>query len=48
MGYKKNIKVTVNGLSIALGNGMNPNRPLNGRKINVRFLFVQYIIAVMY
>ena len=33
---------------IALGNGMNPNRPINGCEINVRFCFVQYIKAVMY
>ena len=25
---------------IALGNGMNPNMPLNGCEINVRFCFV--------
>ena len=27
---------------IALGNGMNPNRPLNGCKINVRFFCLIY------
>ena len=31
---------------IALGNGMNPNRPLNGCEINIRFCFVEYIKAV--
>ena len=31
---------------IALGNGMNPDRPLNGCKIDVRFWFIQYIKAV--
>ena len=33
---------------IALGNGMNNNRPLNGCDINVHFCCVQYIKAVMY
>ena len=33
---------------IALGNGMNPKRPLNEREIYVRFCFVWYIKAVMY
>ena len=30
---------------IALGNGTNPNRPLKGCEINVRFCFVEYIKA---
>ena len=33
---------------IALGNGMNPKRRLNGCEINARFRFVQYMKAAMY
>ena len=35
----KNIKVTINGSIMALGNGMSPSTPLNGCEINVRFCF---------
>ena len=33
--------------SLALGNGMNPNTPLNGCEINVRFRFAKNIKAVV-